>query len=88
MASIKDLKKDINNVLGDILDAVSVWEAEHPQESHTESEKITDDAIATFDDLVEKVNDKTVEHRNKHLKGVREELEKKANGLIERVNAL
>lgn len=88
MASVRNLKKDINNVFGDILDAVYIWEGIHPKEDHTESEKIMDDSIDSFDNLIEKVNDKTTEDRKKHLKSVRQELEEKANGLVERVNAL
>ena len=34
MASIRDLKKDINFVLGDIIDAVYIWEAINPKEDH------------------------------------------------------
>ena len=88
MASLRTLKKDINNVLGDIIDAVYVWEGIHPKKSRTESEAIIDDAIATFDDLIIKVNKKDVENRKIHLREVRIELEEKATKLIERVNNL
>ena len=53
MASIRDLKKDINFVLGDIIDAVYIWEAINPKEDHTKSEAIIDDAIKTFDELID-----------------------------------
>ncbi len=88
MATIRDLKKDINFVLGDIIDAVYVWEALNPKEDTKNSEAIIDDAIATFDTLIEKVNDRKVESRTKHLTGVRVELEEKAIGLVERINSL
>ena len=88
MASIRKLKKDINNVLGEILDKVEAWELEHPKKDHKDAEKITDDTIALFDDLVEKVNDQTMENRSKHLKNVREELIKKADKLTERTKEL
>ena len=88
MANIRDLKKDINFVLGDIIDAVCIWEALNPKEDHTKSEAIIDDAIVTFDELIAKVNDNKVENRSKHLKSVNVELETKGRALIERVNAL
>lgn len=88
MANIRDLKKDINFVLGDIIDAVYVWEAINPEQSNKDGEAIIDDAIATFDTLIAKVNDRGVESRSKNLKAVRVELEEKANGLVARINKL
>ncbi len=88
MANIRDLKKDINFVLGDIIDAVYVWEAINPKTDSKKGEAIIDDAIATFDKLVSKVNDRKVENRSKHLSAVRTELEQDATALVERVNKL
>lgn len=88
MASIRDLKKDINFVLGDIIEAAYFWEASNPQEDHKEAEAIVEDAIALFDELIVKVNDQGVENRRKHLKAVNVELEEKASQLADRVNAL
>jgi len=88
MASIRDLKKDINNVLGDIIEAVYIIDAANNTQDSKEGAKIIDEAIETFDDLIEKVNEKGVDDRKKHLKKVRQELEKKAEGLGEKVNKL
>lgn len=88
MASIRDLKKDINFVLGDIIDAVYIWEAINPKEDHKEAEAIVDDAIVTFDELIAKVNNNKVENRRQHLKAVNAELEERGKALIDRVNAL
>lgn len=88
MASIKELKKDINNVLGDIIEAVYVVEASNGKQDSKEGSKIIDGAIATFDELITKVNDRQVENRKSHLKSVRQELEVKATKLVEEVNAL
>ncbi|MFS4467592.1 hypothetical protein [Maribacter sp. 2210JD10-5] len=87
MASIRDLKKDINNVLGDIIEAVYIVEAANGKQDSKEGSRIIDSAIATFDDLIAKVN-QDVENRKAHLKGVRAELETKAKGLVEEVNKL
>ena len=88
MASVRDLKKDINNVLGDIIEAVYIVDAANNQQDSKEGAKVIDEAIETFDDLIEKVNDRSVDNRKKHLTQVRQELEKKAEGLAEKVNAL
>lgn len=88
MANIKDLKKDINNVLGDIIEAVYIVEASNGTTDSKEGSAIIDKTIATFDELITKVNDRSVEARKKHLKTVREELETKATALVQEVNSL
>jgi len=88
MASVRGLKKDINNVLGDLMDAVYIVEVTNGNEVSKEGEKIIDSAIATFDDLMAKVNQRNVDDRKAHLKKVREELESSAKALVERVNKL
>lgn len=86
--SIRDLKKDINYVLGDIIEAVYVWEYSNTDKDTINSEAIIDEAIATFDELIEKVNDRSVENRKAHLKAVNQELEDRGRALIEKINKL
>lgn len=88
MASIRDLKKDINYVLGDIIEAVYVWEYANPKTDKKKSDAIIDEAIQTFDELIAKVNDRSVENRSAHLKSVSKELEERGNVLIEKLNKL
>ncbi len=88
MANIRDLKKDINYVLGDIIEAVYIFEESNNTPGSKEGTEIIDKAIATFDDLIAKVNKKDVENRKAHLKAVRQELEKEATGLVEKLNKL
>ncbi len=88
MANIRDLKKDINYVLGDIIEAVYIVDAANNKPDSKEGAKIIDSAIETFDDLIAKVNQRSVENRSAHLKSVREELEKKGAALIKQLNKL
>ena len=88
MSSIRDLKKDINNVLGDIIEAVFILEDAKDKPESKEGSAIVDSAIATFDELIAKVNNRDVENRSAHLKKVRAELEKKAQALVDKVNKL
>jgi len=88
MASVKNLKKDINFVLGDIIEAVYAWELTNPTKDNKASEKIIDDAITTFDELVVKVNQKKVEDKKAHFKAISAELETKGNALLDRVAKL
>jgi hypothetical protein len=88
MASVRDLKRDINYVLGDIIEAVYIWELTNPEKDTKKSEKIIDEAIETFDDLISKVNTKDVEDRKSHFKAINQELEDRGRKLIDKINAL
>lgn len=87
MASIRDLKKDINFVLGDIIEAVYQWEATTGKTNSKEGSELVDGAITAFDDLMDKVNT-NAENKKAHFKSVRKDLETKATELIEKLNAL
>lgn len=88
MGNVRDLKKDINYVLGDIIEAVYIWEYTNTDKDTKKSEAIIDEAIATFDDLIARVNDKKVENKKVHLKAVNKDLEAKGRALIEKINKL
>ncbi|MFL0352293.1 hypothetical protein [Xanthomarina sp. GH4-25] len=88
MANKRDLKKDINYVLGDIIEAVYVWEYSNTDKDNKKSEAIIDEAIATFDELIVKVNAKNVEDKKAHFKAINNELETKGKALIEKINKL
>lgn len=88
MPSIRDLKKDINFVLGDIIEAVYIWEAGSGNKESEEGTVIIDKAIAIYDELMDKVNQKSVEDRKAHFSQIRKELEEKATELVEQFNSL
>ena len=88
MANIRDLKKDINYVLGDIIEAVTIWELTNPSKDNKKAESIIDEAIDIFDELILKVNDKTVENKKQHFKAINADLEEKGRKLIEKINGL
>ena len=86
MASIKNLKKDINYVLGDVIEYaldVSTLKNEPKQ-----GDEIIDEAIETFDALIAKVHAKNVENNKKYYKEINQELETKARALVEKINAI
>lgn len=87
MASIKNLKKDINNVLGDIIESVYIWEYTNTDKETKKSEAIIEEAIEVFDELIVKVNTKT-DNAKAHFKAINAELEAKGNVLIEKINKL
>ena len=88
MGNVRDLKKDINYVLGDIIEAVYVWEYTNTSKDTKKSEAIIDEAIATFDALIVKVNEKKVDNKKAHFRAINAELETKGRALIEKINKL
>ena len=88
MASIRDLKKDINFVLGDIIEAVYQWEAATNNENSNEGSAIIDKSIAAFDELMDKVHQNSVEDKRAHFKEIRASLEAKATALVQDLNNL
>lgn len=86
MPSIKNLKKDINYVLGDVIEYaldVSILKNEPKK-----GDQIIDEAIETFDALIAKVNAKNVENKKAHYKAINQELESEAKNLVEKINGL
>ena len=88
MASVRDLKKDVNFVLGDIIEAVYQWESATNNKNSEEGSAIIDNSIAAFDDLMGKINQKDVTDKKAHFKAVRAELEDKATALVTALNDL
>ncbi|MFN3754403.1 hypothetical protein [Flavobacterium sp.] len=88
MGSVKNLKKDINFVLGDIIEAVYIYEMTTSGKPSEQSNAIIDEAITSFDGLIAKVNAKKVENKKAHFKQINLELEQTANQLVEKINAL
>lgn len=88
MANVKNLKKDINYVLGDIIEAVYLFEMSTTGKPTDASNAVIDEAISAFDNLITKVNAKKVEDKKAHFKQINTELEQVANQLVEKINAL
>ncbi len=88
MANVRNLKKDINFVLGDIIEAVYLFEMSTTGKPTPESNAVIDEAIQAFDNLIVKVNAKNVDNKKAHFKQIHTELEQVANQLVEKINAL
>ena len=88
MASVKNLKKDINYVLGDVIDECNMRELMNPKADAKKAQAIVDETITSFDGLISRVNDKKAENKSAHYKAVRSDLESVAGKLLEKVNKL
>ena len=88
MASVKNLKKDINYVLGDVIEECFSWELLNPEADNKKSNAIVDEAIEMFDALIVKVHTKNVENKKSHFKSIQSDLESITNGLLTKINKL
>ncbi|AJH16060.1 hypothetical protein [Myroides profundi] len=87
MASVKNLKKDIHYVLGDIIQAIYIQEMTTGGPT-AETNALLEEAFVSFDELIGAVNAKDVENKKAHFKGVYKKLEDVAGQLVEKINAM
>jgi len=88
MASIKNLKKDINNVLGDVIEECYMWELMNPKADTKKSQAIIDETVGVFDTLIVKMSEKNIENKKVHFNSVQSDLETTAAKLLEKVNKM
>lgn len=88
MASVKNLKKDINYVLGDVVDAIYLWEMYQTKVDTKATQVIVEEAFNAYDQLIARVNQKKIENKKAHFSSIRKDLETVANSLVEKVNSL
>tara|TARA_B100001250_G_C19737292_1_gene761385 strand:- start:777 stop:1043 length:267 start_codon:yes stop_codon:yes gene_type:complete len=73
MSSIKNLKKNINNQIGEFIEEVYNWELLNSEKDLSKSEKLIDDSIKVFDLLIAKINSVNKENSKKEFKSINEE---------------
>ncbi len=88
MASVKNLKKEINYVLGDIINIVYVWEMTTTGKPTPASDALVDGIYDSFDGLMARVSEKGVENKKAHFKQIRKDFEATANQFVAQVNEL
>ena len=88
MACIRDLKKDLNYVLGEVIQHALDWEKAQPDADHKASQKIIDDAVDLFDELTARIYQNKGQNSQAHYKPIAIDLLEKGNALLERVTAL
>ena len=74
MPSIKSLKKEINNSIGEIIEDVYAWELSNPDADLRKSDLIVDKAISLFDDLIFKIHKNRKQRINNGYKIIKEDL--------------
>ena len=85
MSSIKQLKKNINNDIGAIIEDIYLWELSNPDADLSKSEKLIEEAIQIFDDLVKKINSVVTNgNLKKQFKAIREERNQSIKTLLKK----
>ena len=74
MPSIKFLKKEINNSIGEIIEDVYTWQLSNPDADLKKSDLIIDKAISVFDDLILKIHKNRKEGKNNRFQLIKEDL--------------
>ena len=85
MPSIRFLKKEINNSIGEIIEDVYTWQLSNPDADLKKSDLIIDKAISVFDDLILKIHKYRKEGKNNGFKIIKEDLN---SAIVELNNSL
>ncbi len=85
MPSIKFLKKEINNSIGEIIEDVYAWQLSNQNSDLKKSDLIIDKAISVFDDLILKIHKNRKEGKNNGFKIIKEDLN---SAIVELNNSL
>lgn len=88
MASKRQLKKELNNRFGELIDGALINQVANSEDNNSKTEELVDDIISEFDQIIEQINKRDIEDRAKHLKNVKEDIHKKAEDFVERLNKL
>ena len=88
MSSRKHLKKEINDTLGALIEEVYVKELSSPELDTKKSEKIIDEAISLFDDLIQQMHKDAEGSTKKHYSVIRRSLQEKASALSGKIDKL
>lgn len=88
MASIRKFKKEINDVLSGIIEDCYVCQLEGDDKVSLKAEKVIDEAIITFDELIAKLHQKDVANQKAHLKDLKVSLIDKSAALSAKIEKL
>lgn len=88
MSSRKHLKKEINDTLGALIEEVYVKELSSPDLDAKKSEKLIDEAISLFDDLIRQMHQNGEGSAKKHYSAIRTSLHEKASALSAKIEQL
>ncbi|MGM0636080.1 MAG: hypothetical protein ACQESK_08430 [Bacteroidota bacterium] len=87
MASIKDLKKDLNYAFSEIIEGSMIQQIASSEDKSKKADELIEESIRSYDEFITEIN-KNVDDRKTHLKNVQKEIEAKLNEMVEKLNNL
>ena len=88
MSSIKLLKKEINNDIGDLIEEIYLWELSNPNGDLGQSEKLVEEALQAFDNLIVMINAVKGDNKKEQFKKIEKERKKVMDSLLKKSAAL
>ena len=88
MPSIKLLKKEINNDIGDLIEEIYLWELSNPNGDLSQSEKLVEEALQAFDNLIVMINAVKGGNKKAQFKEIEKERKKVMDSLLKKSAAL
>ena len=88
MPSIKLLKKEINNDIGDLIEEIYLWEFSNPNGDLGQSEKLVEEAVQAFDNLIVMINAVKGDNKKAQFKEIEKERKKVMDSLLKKSAAL
>ena len=88
MANVRNLKKEINYVLGDIIEQIYQWEKQSSNTNSEEGTALIDECISLFDELMAMVNQKSKQSPKAHYKAIRIALAEKSAAIEKKLAKL
>ena len=88
MASVKKLKKDINNTIGSFIEDIYIWEITNTKADITKSNSLIDKSLLLFDQLIQEINKSKVKNTKDHFKSIKEQLNLGLDKMIKKLEKL
>ena len=92
MASVKNLKKDIDFLMNEVVADCNLFVLAHPGKKYEEAETIITDTVELWNQLYERVNNPDGKDNpklvKKHYKSIETDLLSESHKLFERISAL
>ena len=88
MASIKQLKKDINNTIGSFIEDIYIWEITNPKADIKKSNILIDESLLLFDQLIKEINLFKIKNEKVHFKSIKEQLNDGINKMNKKLEKL
>jgi len=87
--SIKDLKKEINYIFGEVIDEVRYKQLEKPEIGDDKAEAVIDEAVAAYEAFYQKINQgRKAENKKQYFKDLENEINQAVQNLLDKINSL